>query len=69
MVRVPSSRVVSQAPVLAYPAGIEMLLGHVITGVRTSIAIRYPTLRMHVHDGQLQGEGGRYNQGTSPGYK
>jgi hypothetical protein len=32
-----------------------MLLAHVDAGVGPLIAIRYPTLRMHVHDGQLFG--------------
>jgi hypothetical protein len=32
-----------------------MLLTHVDAGVGPLIAIRYPTLRMHVHDGQLFG--------------
>ena len=30
-------------------ADIEMLLAHVDAGVGPSIAIRYPTLRMHIH--------------------
>lgn len=32
-----------------------MLLAHVHAGVGPLLAIRYPTLRMHVHDGQLFG--------------
>jgi hypothetical protein len=36
--------------ILRAQANIEMLLGDVDPSVRTSIAIRYPTLRMHVHD-------------------
>jgi len=53
--RVPSNRVVDQALILGTPASIEMPLGHVNTGVRTLIATRYPTLRMHAHDWQLFG--------------
>src|SRR5258706_2350283 len=52
---VPPRRVVGQAPFVRRTADIEMLLGNVDSGVPTWIALRYPTLRMHVHDWQLFG--------------
>ena len=48
--RVPSSRVIGHALIQRTQADIEMLLAHVDSGVGPLIAIRYPTLRMHVHD-------------------
>ena len=52
---VPSSRVIDHTQFQRAQADIEMLLAYVDSGVRPLIAIRYPTLRMHVHDGQLFG--------------
>jgi hypothetical protein len=46
----PSIRVIAHALILRAQVNIEMLLGDVDPSVRTLIAIRYPTLRMHVHD-------------------
>ena len=52
---VPSSRVIDRTQFQRTQADIEMLLAYVDSDVRPVIAIRYPTLRMHVHDGQLFG--------------
>jgi len=52
---VPSSRVIDRTQFQSTQADIEMLLAYVDSDVRPVIAIRYPTLRMHVHDGQLFG--------------
>jgi len=47
---VPSTRLIDHALIGRDHAHIKMLLAHVHTGVGPLIAIRYPTLRMHVHD-------------------
>ena len=48
--RVPSIRIIAHTLILRAQANIKMLFGDVDSSVRTPIAIRYPTLRMHVHD-------------------
>jgi hypothetical protein len=47
---VPSTRVIDHPRLGHAQADIEMLLAHVHASVGPMIAIRYPTLRMHVHD-------------------
>ena len=47
---VPSIRIIDHPQIGRAQADIEMLLAHVHTGVGPLITIRYPTLRMHVHD-------------------
>ena len=62
---IPSVRAIGHPLLDRAQADIEMLLAHVDTGIGPLITIRYPTLPMHVHDGQLFGlheldETGRY---------
>jgi hypothetical protein len=47
---VPSIRIIDHTLIGRAHADIEMLLAHVHTSVGPLITIRYPTLRMHVHD-------------------
>jgi hypothetical protein len=61
----PSTRLIDQTLLQRAQADIAMLLAHAHTSVGPLIATRYPTVQMHIHDGQLFGLHGWDETGRS----